>query len=392
MAMKKRKGGKYIAPVVREKGWFVKGLLALVLAVASLGLSGWLLQGVLYSNSDPGTKTQQSTTNYAVLDRYDTQMNNIISDALEGVLSIQKTYWLSDADQVAPEPNQDKFGTANSPSELAWLLEEAKTLLDGEELTFNTETPVYPGTKINYYFDDTILVITWKQEIDWVTYTISEVKIAHPSQFRRFLAGGEYGSSVQLTTTEMAASVNAVVASSGDFYKFRMSGIVVYDGLVRKISGKNHDTCFIDEDSNLHLVYSGELTTREASQKYVDENNIRFSLGFGPNLVDKGEIVAPSRYPLGEIGDRYARAGLGQLGKLHYMLVTANSEFSPNTPNIYEFAEVGQQLGMDTFYNLDGGQTAVICMNDKLINKVVYGAQRQISDIIYFATAIPNGG
>ena len=67
---------------------------------------------------------------------------------------------------------------ANSASELAWLLEEAKELLDGEELTFNTETPVYPGTKINYYFDDTILVITWKQEIDWVTYTISEVKIA----------------------------------------------------------------------------------------------------------------------------------------------------------------------------------------------------------------------
>ena len=40
-------------------------------------------------------------------------------------------------------------------------------------------------------------------------------------------------------------------------------------------------------------------------------------------------------------------------------------------------------------YALDGGQTAAIVMNDQLINKVSYGAQRKISDIIYFATAIP---
>ena len=43
-------------------------------------------------------------------------------------------------------------------------------------------------------------------------------------------------------------------------------------------------------------------------------------------------------------------------------------------------------------YTLDGGQTAVIAMNDKLINSVLFGFQRKISDIIYFATAVPDGG
>ena len=89
MAMKNSKGGKYEARTVREKGWFIRGLLALIVSVASLGLSGWLLTTVLYSNSDPGTTTQQNLTDYAVMDRYDTQMNNAISDALDGVLSIQ---------------------------------------------------------------------------------------------------------------------------------------------------------------------------------------------------------------------------------------------------------------------------------------------------------------
>ena len=31
-------------------------------------------------------------------------------------------------------------------------------------------------------------------------------------------------------------------------------------------------------------------------------------------------------------------------------------------------------------------------MNDKLINAVHFGTQRQISDIIYFATALQDGG
>jgi exopolysaccharide biosynthesis protein len=43
-------------------------------------------------------------------------------------------------------------------------------------------------------------------------------------------------------------------------------------------------------------------------------------------------------------------------------------------------------------YCLDGGQTATIVMNNELVNRPVYGQQRKISDIIYFATAVPEGG
>ena len=49
-------------------------------------------------------------------------------------------------------------------------------------------------------------------------------------------------------------------------------------------------------------------------------------------------------------------------------------------------------LGITKAFALDGGQTATIIANDKLINRPTYGTQRQISDIIYFATALPDGG
>ena len=56
------------------------------------------------------------------------------------------------------------------------------------------------------------------------------------------------------------------------------------------------------------------------------------------------------------------------------------------------FAKNIEATGCRMAYSLDGGQTAAIVMNDQLINRPVYGTQRKISDIIYFATAVPDGG
>ena len=46
------------------------------------------------------------------------------------------------------------------------------------------------------------------------------------------------------------------------------------------------------------------------------------------------------------------------------------------------------EMGCINAYNLDGGQSSTLVMNDKVIN---YTYQRLMSDIVYFATAIPDG-
>ena len=362
------------------------GLVSVVLTVAFLAT-------MLMGNSDPGKSADTNPINLSLMEKYDMHMTNVVSNALDGVLSIKKVYWLSDDDLVAPETDQACYGETDDPSTLGWLFEEAAELLEGQDTLFTTETQILPGTKVTYYLDETILAITWKQLLDYQVYTISEVKIADASQFRRFLAGGEYGSDKQFTTTEMAASVNAVVASSGDFYKFRRFGTIVYDGIVQRVDSWQVDTCFINDEGDLLFNYGGQIVNVEDAQKFVDENGIRFSVAFGPILVDEGKVVTPYDYPLGEIEDDFPRAGLGQRDKLHYILCTVNAEFGwPNTPNIYRFTNVVKNFGCHKFYTLDGGQTAVIAMNDKLINNVLFGFQRKISDIIYFATAVPSGG
>ena len=315
-----------------------------------------------------------------------------VGSALEGICEVDRVYWIDRNDPVAPKPDADAFAEAEA-GELDFLQRKASKLLDGQKLYFSPQVQTSPGTKVRYYLDDTILAITWKQLLDGGTYTFSEVKIAHPSQFRRFLAGGEFGSDKLYITTEMASSVNAVVASSGDFYSYRQAGTLVYDGKVRRIHNGLVDTCYIDENGDLHFTGRFEQMDEDQAQAYVDENRILFSLAFGPVLIREGEVVTPPGYVVGEINDLYPRSALCQLGKLHYLLAVVNAEGDgQSVPTIHRFARNLRDSGIQTAYALDGGQTAVIAMNGELINAVLFGYQRKISDIIYFATAIPEGG
>ena len=383
-------------------------LLGIVVIPASLVLTWHLLTGMAQNVGRPKPAAQAKTADMAIREQimdYAAQEVSTVRSALmaqerpqeeipeETLPPVRKLYWIEEGTQVAPEPNPDGYGYSDDPVVLQQVVDQAAWLLDGQELYFRPDVELFQGSQVKYYMDDSIFAITWKEVHDGSVYTFSEVKIGHPSQFRRFLAGGEYGSEMQYLTTEMAESVNAVVASSGDFYRFRDFGAVVYEGLARRVEGTYAETCYIDTNGDMHFTYGGDVLTVEDVQAFVDEHDISFSLAFGPILVDNYELVEHTWYGVGEIDEGYARAALCQLGELHYIVVTANTEGPyQDIPTVKMFAKNIAATGCRMAYCLDGGQTAAIVMGDELINRPVYGQQRKISDIIYFATAVPDGG
>ena len=306
---------------------------------------------------------------------------------------IRQHYTIPEDAQVGPEPNQNLFGEADSPASVQWLLEEAAWMLEDDPMYFSVDTQIYENSKIMYYLDDSIFAITWKELHEDSVYTFAEVKVRDPSQFRRHLAGGEFGSDIQYFTTEMAETVNAVVASAGDFHRFRDFGICVYESKVRKVEGTYAETCMIDRNGDMKFIYGGDILRTADAQAYVDENDILFSLCFGPILVDNYNPVDHTWYGVGEINEGYARAALCQMADLHYLVATANvQDAHQELPTVRTFQKYIVATGCRMAYCLDGGQTATIVMNDQLINRPAFGTQRKISDIIYFATAIPEGG
>lgn len=362
----------------------MKGFAVFLSLAIFAALMLWILTTVGSStNSTVGFST-------GIADKLDMFANNSKAAALDGIIPIKKVYRLDENTVVAPEPNEQGYGSGTQVSDLDAVVASASELLNGQEMFFGSDTVIRPGSEIKWYYDETILAVTWKEIINNAAWTFSEIKIADPSQFRRYLAENTFGSAIQYTTTEMAASVNAVVAMSGDFYKHRDMGIVVYQRQLYRSKGYYIDFCGIDAKGNLNFVKNGTMTTESAMKEYIAENDILFSLAFGPTLIQDGVNVTPPAYLIGEITDIYARAALCQLDELHYLLVTVNTDgMYTNAATIDQLAAELEKRGVWQAYTLDGGQTATLVMNDVMINPVQYGSQRNISDIIYFATALP---
>ena len=388
-------------------------LLGIVIIPLSSFLTFRLMGGILENVGRPKPALQTKAADMQILENFDAVVseriravrNSMVPADLpdlpeeapavteETIPPVRKQYWIEEGTLVAPKPDQSLFGRTDDREVMAKVLKDARWILDGQTTYFQPTQQLYEDSIVRYYLDDSIFAITWQEVHDGSVYTFSEIKVSHPSQFRRHLAGGEYGSDMQYLTTEMATEVNAVVASAGDFYRFRDFGAVVYQGQAKRVEGTYAETCYIDANGDMHFTYGGDVLTVEEVQAFVDERNIQFSLAFGPILVENYEVVPHSWYGVGEINEGYARAALLQMDKLHYIVVTANTTgVYQEIPTVEQFRNNIAATGCRMAYCLDGGQTATIVMNNELVNRPVYGQQRKISDIIYFATAVPEGG
>lgn len=341
----------------------------------------------------PGTETRgQVPGSIAAGEQFRVNVNNRISDALDGMVSIKKVYWIRDNTSPAPKPDREKYGAVEKPKDMKPILEKAQPLLDGQKMLFSEDTEIMPGSDVKYYLDDSILAVAWKEVKNGCVLTFAEVKVIHPSQFRRFLSGDEFGSGKLYLTTEMSKSVNAVVAGSGDFYSYRHPGITVTDGIVRRNHRGIPDICYVKDNGDMMLVHNQNFGSTAAAQEYMNNNHVVFSLAFGPTLVKDGELVHIRGYAIGEVEQFYTRAAICQMDSLHYLYVTANTENGHfHLPDINEFGQWLYETGCRQAYALDGGQTATVTLNHKVVNHVNYGSQRMISDIIYFGTAVPEG-
>ncbi len=87
---------------------------------------------------------------------------------------------------------------------------------------------------------------------------------------------------------------------------------------------------------------------------------------------------------------REPRCAIGQLDTLSCVLVIADGRGNSGSDvaTHKELAEFMASLGCREAYNLDGGNSAIMVYNNEIYN---YKArERDVADVIYFATAVPS--
>ncbi len=311
--------------------------------------------------------------------------SNVVSD----LMYIPKMYTIPEGSTCGYKPSEEGYHELADPALAYELVNENAHLIGDEILAFDPNVTFATGQKIYYYSDDSIFAIVWKEYCNNCYCNFAEVFVSDGSQIRRKLSGDTFGNGVQNYASSLAGQANAVVAMNGDFYKFRPYGICVYDRLVYRCT-THLDTCFFDSNGDMIFSYAGELATKEEAQKFVDDNDIVFSLAFGPVLIDNGVPKANLNYRIGETMQRYSRSAIGQLGEHHYLLMTIGHVAPYKECCVLKGAQDIMLLkGCINAYTLDGGQTAEVIWKDKPYSYVDWGVERTVSDILYFATAVP---
>lgn len=385
----------------RGPAWLPRAITAALLLL-SLLVVVWVLHNV-----HPGSGTVvrgKPQMNLAVRIAPDEAGSAIPAQPGAEPTQLKKHYVIDENAVVAPAPDPACFGTISidEPEKVLEIIQQARDyglLREDETVAFDPNATFYYDEQIEYYLDETILVICWKEVIDGNTCSFVEIKLSDASQFRRKFADDTFASANQYYSTVLHKSTNAVLSVNADFYQNRDFGVVVYNRKLYRFptgtytgSYKKYnclETCFVNDQGDFLFTELGQVFTQEELEQYIADNNILFSISFGPVLIRDGEVRECDWYPVGEINKGYSRAGIGQVDKLHYLYMSLNHSAEAQARwTVNQFARHFGDKPVVNAYCLDGGQTSEIVFQGRPYNHVDYGEERPVSDNIYFATAI----
>lgn len=251
------------------------------------------------------------------------------------------------------------------------------------------------------YQDDSITVRMEKIWVDDTHFNVARVTITDPRQLRTSLSS-PVGKTRTAKISNMAKEVNAVVAIGGDYFNEqsrRGKGYVVRQGeaIYAKLF-KTLDILLIDQNADFHIISAGD---QDALKALLDSGVKPVNVfNFGPALVVDGQLQEiPKKYDFNPRGQE-PRCAIGQTGPLEYLLVVADGGKDRKVTITNPDGSTGKSLGCTVeklaqfmydqgcvqAFNLDGGNSALMVLGGENFSKKSNSAERDVSDIIYFAT------
>lgn len=243
------------------------------------------------------------------------------------------------------------------------------------------------------YHDDSIDVRIELFRSHDTTVMAMYVTLTDISQLRTTFAGNGLSSKTTTLVANMTKRVHAVVGINGDYASYHNQGIVYRNGKrcrFNPVSGR--DTLIIDENGDFHIM---SPTTRADWDAYLEQGGtVLHTFTFGPGLVINGEPLtdlSTVRLDCGK-GKDTQRMVIGQIGHLEYLILATEGPENKGSVgfDLLEMAELCMEMGMTNAYNLDGGSSSTISLNNQKINSLSTGKHRPVGDCIWFATLVPS--
>lgn len=231
-------------------------------------------------------------------------------------------------------------------------------------------------------------------KVDIETALVDEVQVYYiyvtttdKSQLRTATAGKPQSKTVA-PVYAMAAQNNAVLAFNGDFYNYRDAGVIYRSGeRIRNSVRNGMDMLIVDENGDLQII---ETPTKTKIENFQKEHTIVEAFAFGPALIKNGERLQfkyaekiSCGYPTPD--ERLIICQLPSETSAKEFLFIACDD--PGL-SVRRMTDLAQEKGAVMAYNLDGGHSTSVYLCGNRINKIP--KDREVGDIIYFATLVPS--
>ncbi len=254
-----------------------------------------------------------------------------------------------------------------------------------ESVTTRPVTPSGTFTE-NSYTDDNIQLVIDEVRYQDTTLFVADIKISSIEYLKTALARDTFGKNITEKTSVIAARKGAIFAVNGDYYGSSNRGYVIKNSILYRSKVRGDD-----EYDDLVIYSDGSFATvneNDVDAKYLVDNGAYQLFAFGPTLVSGKRITVRPGDEVDQAMSSNPRCAIGIIDKLHYVIIVSNGRTEESKGlSLYDLAAYMQNLNCETAYNLDGGGSATMWFNGKVLNTPVSngaeGKERGVSDIVY---------
>ena len=242
----------------------------------------------------------------------------------------------------------------------------------------------------NYQSEDISISITEHSSgsgRDALTYYVADVVLSNAALLKNAFADNQFGQNIIAYTSEIAQENDAIFAINGDYYGFRDDGIIIRNGIVYR-----------DDPTRVGLAFylDGSMQIYDETQTSAEEllaAGVWNTLSFGPALLENGQVVegiseieVDTNFGNHSIQGNQPRTGIGIIDANHFVFIVADGRSRGYSMGVTmtEFAELFQELGCTSAYNVDGGGSSTMYFMGRVVNNPLgRNKERGTSDILY---------
>lgn len=218
---------------------------------------------------------------------------------------------------------------------------------------------------------------------------LAYVTLQDASQFRTGTAATNFPSKRVAPVAALTKQFQAVLGINGDYFGYHTDGVVVRNGrVIRMKPNEGRDTLIVDANGDFTIL---SPTTEEAYAAFT--GTVIHAFCFGPGLVVNGVPLTDLSTVRVDNGKtrKTQRIAIGQLGKLSYLIIATEGPENEGSVgfDLLQMAQLCAELKCVNAYNLDGGSSTSVVLDNKKINGLSSGKVRSVSDMIFFATLVP---